>query len=193
VTAAAKTNSHTINSLLGFMPFFLAGFVVVDLSRLLERAPADGKSPGNLMDGLALISLTLLVFEKQPGLAGPLGMIDVLTSGGFVLGVLNGNLARKGLSTPRVAVTGGMCYSIHLIHLAFLEVAANQNAEFGQFLPYPAFFALQFLMLGILVVSAASVFFRVVERPCMDPRCPGKLWRWIGARAGFRRAGTEPR
>ena len=193
VTAAAKTNSHTINSLLGFMPFFLAGFVVVDLSRLLERARADGKSTGNLMDGLALISLTLLVFEKQLDLAGPIGLINVLTSGGFVLGVLNGNLSRKAMSTPWVAVTGGMCYSIYLIHLPFLEVAANLTAKFGQFLPYPAFFALQFLMLGVLVVSAASVFFRLVERPCMDPRWPGKLWRWIGATVGFGRAGTEPR
>ena len=193
VTAAANTGSHTINSLLGFMPFFLAGFVVVDLSRLLERTRTDGKSPGNLMDGLALISLTVLVFEKQLGLTGPLGLINVLTSGGFVLGVLNGNLTRKGLSTPWVAVTGGMCYSIYLIHLPFLEVAANQTVKIGKFLPYPAFFALQFLMLGVLVVSAALVFFRLVERPCMDPRWPGKLWRWTGARVGLHKDGPVPR
>jgi peptidoglycan/LPS O-acetylase OafA/YrhL len=189
VTAAANDNSHTINSLLGFMPFFLVGFVVVDLTRLLNRVPSNQKSLGSLMDGLALGSLALLVFQKQLGLVGAFGLMNVVTSGCFVLGVLNGNRIRKGLATPWVAVIGGMCYSIYLIHLPFLEMAANQTAKYGRSLPYLAFFALQFVILSGLVVGAALIFFRFVERPCMDPTWPGRLWRWVRARVGTPNAG----
>lgn len=88
-------------------------------------------------------------------------------------GRLHGRMLRWGL----VPIIGGMCYSIYLLHARVISLVLHYG--FGHF-RLTGNFSLDFLILCLgtfpLVIIACSVFFLLIEKPCMNPRWPQKLW-----------------
>jgi peptidoglycan/LPS O-acetylase OafA/YrhL len=84
---------------------------------------------------------------------------------------------RRIFSNRWVAAIGGMCYSIYLLHFLFIAVLFKVTRR--AILPGAVFFvnyAIQLLLVAVPVVVMCAVFFMLVERPCMDPDWPSKLW-----------------
>jgi peptidoglycan/LPS O-acetylase OafA/YrhL len=78
-----------------------------------------------------------------------------------------------------------MCYSIYLLHAGLIlslfkatKLAAVHSGEF--FVNY----AIQLSLLTIPVMAICVLFFLLVERPCMDPNWPSKLWHALTGRRG---------
>jgi hypothetical protein len=78
-----------------------------------------------------------------------------------------------------------MCYSISLLHYGLIfilfkatKLAAVHSGEF--FVNY----AVQLSLLTIPVMAICVLFFLFVERPCMDPNWPSKLWHGMTGRRG---------
>jgi peptidoglycan/LPS O-acetylase OafA/YrhL len=70
-----------------------------------------------------------------------------------------------------------MCYSIYLLHFLFIAVLFKMTRH--AILPQAMFFtnyAIQLLLVMLPVLLLCAVFFVLVERPCMDPDWPSKLW-----------------
>ena len=87
---------------------------------------------------------------------------------------------------------GGMCYSIYLLHL--LVIAALFKVTRHAILPgalYVVNFSIQLLFTVVPTVAICSVFFLLVERPCMDPSWPAKLWHLITGRKAIEAAALD--
>ena len=88
-----------------------------------------------------------------------------------------------------VALTGGMCYSIYLMHM--LIISASFRAI--KYLRLPGIIetiAAQMALLIAVTLALSTAYFVLIERPCMDPEWPQKLWRKIRRVEGKRVART---
>jgi peptidoglycan/LPS O-acetylase OafA/YrhL len=105
----------------------------------------------------------------------------MLREGGMLVGVLAiyagsmlGERASRFLSAAPIAVIGGACYSIYLVHLPVIQVWSElvkrlvgpDNLTQSWMLMLPAIPA---------AVAAGLVFFALVERPTMKPDWPARL------------------
>jgi peptidoglycan/LPS O-acetylase OafA/YrhL len=75
-----------------------------------------------------------------------------------------------------ISLIGGMCYSIYLVHQPILSAVMKiffRYQFFESYLPEVLFVTL----LCIPPVMIGSIlFFLLIEKPCMDPEWPEKLW-----------------
>jgi peptidoglycan/LPS O-acetylase OafA/YrhL len=90
---------------------------------------------------------------------------------------------RKFVSNPWIAVIGGMCYSIYLLHFALMAVFFKLSRRLLLFrFDYLTNYMIQILVVGVPILLFSVAFFMLVERPCMDPNWPGKLWHKLTGR-----------
>ena len=73
----------------------------------------------------------------------------------------------KVLSKNIVTSIGGMCYSIYLIHYPIISLFGNKILKLNFFSFSYANIAIQSLVIVLLVLGISSLFFILIERPCM--------------------------
>jgi peptidoglycan/LPS O-acetylase OafA/YrhL len=166
-------------SILFYLQYFIAGLLVADVFVLdLERIPSSA-----LWDALGILSLAGIFWFTHEAwwahLALPflIGLLSIAALRSYVL--------RRIFANPLVAVIGGMCYSVYLLHLIFIAALfkITRHAVLAH-ATFPANFAIQVLLTAVPAVLLCAIFFVLVERPCMDPAWPSKLWRGITGRSG---------
>jgi peptidoglycan/LPS O-acetylase OafA/YrhL len=82
---------------------------------------------------------------------------------------------------PVIYVIGGMCYSIYLIHYAFLHLYVKwTKVLWVEGIGYTGNFGIQVLVGVPLVLIVSAIFFRYFERPFMDKDWWGKFKLKIG-------------
>lgn len=187
-------NPHLRKSLLVYFPYFAIGLVVVDLESM-KRGFARFETPSGrrLLDITAGVALLTLMFG---GFAAKfLERIPARTvlSGVFLFSALHSDLVRRALQRPFIAVIGGMCYSIYLVHLPVLEALSGFTVKAVRFtsLPYIGFLALQFTLLVVPVLGVSFVFYKLIEQPCMDRHWPAKLVARVRVLLQGRRASSN--
>jgi peptidoglycan/LPS O-acetylase OafA/YrhL len=88
--------------------------------------------------------------------------------------------ARALMRIPLLTIIGGMCYSIYLMHNAIIQFFAPY---IYRFVPQNA---LAGVVLGLILVPVILVlcglYFRLIERPCMRPDWPRRVWQWFSSR-----------
>lgn len=101
------------------------------------------------------------------------------------LAAMRSVLLRKFVSNPWIAVIGGMCYSIYLLHFALMAVffKVTRKLVFVRF-DFLANYAIQLVVMGIPVLLCSVLYYKFIERPCMDPDWPSKLWQKLTGRSG---------
>jgi peptidoglycan/LPS O-acetylase OafA/YrhL len=166
-------------TVLGVLPFFLAGILLADLvaagSLDWFGAPSMQSNRAGrqlLLDAVALpcwCTVFLLSKSFVMFLLPPILLITYVAA-------LRGLFFSKIFSNPLLAISGGMCYSIYLYHYAVL-VAVLGNLSSLKGIPGPQAF-LAGAVVGVPAVALISVvFFVLVERPCMERDWPRKLER----------------
>lgn len=164
-------------SVLFYLQYFLGGLLIADVFVLdLPTMPSSW-----MWDVVGLGSL-LCMF----GLGRDLYAAHVLlpfAMGLLILSAMRSHVLRRCFQQPWIAVTGGMCYSIYLLHLAFIAVffKVTRRAILPQ-LDFLGNFLLQCVVTMIPVLLCCAVFYLLVERPCMDPDWPSKLWQRVTGR-----------
>ncbi len=157
-------------SILYHLQFFLAGLFVADVF-ILDLASLKTNLGWDLA---ALVTLAYMFF------AASLWSTRVLLPFFFILLVLAAMRSlffQRFVSYPWIAAIGGMCYSIYLLHFALIAAFFKLTHRFMlPRLDFLAIFASQALLLGLPILITAAVFFLLVERPCMDPEWPRRLW-----------------
>jgi peptidoglycan/LPS O-acetylase OafA/YrhL len=152
-------------SLAAAIQFFLAGLLVADL--YVDGWEAIPVSP--LWD-LVSMALWPLMFWLQPHAFRFLGpvLMPILFVAAF-----KGMALPAVLRSPVVSIAGGMCYSIYLTHRTTILILESVLSRFHTRL---ATSIPGFLLLSIPAsIVAGAVYFRLVERPCMDPNWPREL------------------
>ena len=118
-------------TLLGFLQFFLVGFLVADLY--------------------------LTVWQERP--RAPWWW----------------RLPQAVLRNPWIATIGGMCYTIYLLHYPLISFVGHPTLAIAQRTTPHLHLAVQALLILPVLLIVSSVYFVLVERPCMDRRWPEKL------------------
>jgi peptidoglycan/LPS O-acetylase OafA/YrhL len=89
---------------------------------------------------------------------------------------------RSLLTFRWIAIIGGMCYSIYLLHTPLMAMLAPYTAGIGRGWG-TVNVLVQFLVLGGISLLVSAIFFALVERPCMDPQWPSRFATWAGERS----------
>jgi len=176
-------------SILAYMQYFLAGFLVADL--FVADWKPDRRS-GFYWDAITLIG--------WPGLIALL-QSDQLTRWLFPFlilllycAALQGTLTRGCFSAPWITAIGGMCYSIYLIHYEVISVVGRFTKNLGAGQPFWMYFLLQFFLVGGAVVAVCGCYFLLLEKPCMRRDWPQRLHNYVRSLfyAGRRAAEVSP-
>ncbi len=199
VTAISRLGSdnHAIQlSLLGFGHYFLAGFLLADLH--LSRS--EPRQQHGLWDLISLAGwpalLALQVFGGAFAIWATPWIISLLYVAAY-----QGIAMNRFVTNPWIATCGGMCYTIYLLHNYIVASVGMFTERFGISYPFAARLVIQFLLITPILLVICGLYFRLIERPCMDPSWLQRSWaalsrlksRWVLAPvvAGSVEAGSE--
>ncbi len=163
-------------SLPNYLQYFLLGFLLADL--FLDEWRGD-PAPGARFDLVGLAGVVLLGAGDTSRWAPALVPVGVLA---VAVAAFRGRRAASFLARPWVVVTGGMCYTIYLLHYPLLSAVGR---VLGRFLGGAGPFAWTGVLLCAYLPILAAVslaFFLAIERPCMRPDWPARLWRGLCGR-----------
>ena len=79
------------------------------------------------------------------------------------------------LRNPWLATIGGMCYTIYLLHFPFISFLGHPTLPIARQTTPLLHLAVQALLIIPPLLVVSSVYFVLIERPCMDRRWPQKL------------------
>jgi peptidoglycan/LPS O-acetylase OafA/YrhL len=164
-------------SILSYLQYFVMGLIVADIFVL----NFDGLKTSWIWDLMGIVALGAIFWPEYTTpwqhalLPIPIGVLCVAAMRSHVL--------RRFFANQWIAVIGGMCYSIYLLHFLFIAVLFKVTKHailFGA--SFLTNYSIQLLLTVVPTVAVCSVFFLLVERPCMDPNWPTKLWRTLTGR-----------
>jgi peptidoglycan/LPS O-acetylase OafA/YrhL len=165
-------------SILEFIQYFLVGFLLADL-----YVTVFSRWRASWIWDMVSVPLWIAVFYL-----GDLGAHYLLPAITFIvyLGAFKGRLINAVLRKPLISTVGGMCYSIYLTHSLVLQ---GVYVIFRKTPFLHGFY--QHLLVGMVVitpvlVACGSIFFLLIERPCMDKNWPKKLVAWFRTRRATR-------
>lgn len=150
-------------SLLDYLHFFLAGFLMADLHVSGQRIKLNKMS--GALSILALIILNAYWHDDTSFLlnTGLFISLSVLVYMCILQGFMKNLLSAKFTTT-----IGGMCYSVYLVHAAVLSVVLNIYLRRIVFHSYIPDFILYSIISVILVGIVSSVYYVLVEKTCMQ-------------------------
>jgi len=144
-----------------FLHYFLCGMLMADL--YVEKIKFPGSSWMGFIIGIA--SLILLPF-----------IIGLYSTNGYILKyllmvllfytALTNKWLIKLFSFAPIAIIGGMCYSIYLIHEQVIS-ATGRLLKFIEIKSHAISFILSYLLILLSVLIVSAMYYKLVEQPCM--------------------------
>lgn len=166
-------------SILFYLQYFLAGLLLADIFVLdLPNMRSTWLWDLAGLTGLALMyGMAHEVYTAHVLLPFALSIVCLAAMRSIAL--------RKFVANPWIAVIGGMCYSIYLLHFALMAVLFKVTRWLiVPHLDFLANYIIQLIVMGVPLLLLCILFYTLVERPCMDPDWPSKLWHWATGRSG---------
>ena len=161
-------NTYFWASILWLLQYFLGGLL---LSDLYVTVMPSWRSRW-LWDVVSLGAWAVLLLSAHAVLY-PLEPLLIALA---FLGAFRGILLHRLLTTEWIALLGGMCYSMYLWHLFIIALIFKASRR----LIVTHDLLINLLIQGALilpcVVGFTILYFVLIERPCMDPAWPLKLW-----------------
>lgn len=161
-------------SIFAYLQFFLTGFLLADLFVVEWNENPDTSLT---WDFIALIGWPLMIAVLQTDRLTPLlfpCLILLLYCSAF-----RGSLTRRILSNRWITAVGGMCYSIYLIHYEVISLAGRFTSRWGTNHAYWVYLALQCVLIGIPIIAICSLYFVLIEKPCMRRDWPQRLGKYL--------------
>jgi len=161
-------NSLPFVSLINYFQYFLVGFLLADL--YISNSTILPKTKFDYLIGLSFF-LIIWLFDNgdfksntQRFIWELLQLISIFFLYYYVLF----NKIFRFLSFKLITNIGGMCYSIYLLHYPIISMFGNPLMRYS-FSKYSFINVSIYSFLLILVVmTISSIFFLLIERPCMD-------------------------
>jgi len=174
-------NPHWRASIIYYLAFFLAGFLLCDL--YLSRKQWTRSFA---WDALVLCGWPLVWYMGLKSGHVVLPFVMVL----LYLAAFRGKVCSAIFSNRVITDIGGMCYSIYLFHFLVIYAVKHQTWTLHVGQSFWLYYGLQCILIIPWVLLFCGSFFLLVERPCMDREWPRKLWNTIGSR--LTSGGTGP-
>jgi len=149
--------------------FFLAGFLLADFYA------ADWNEHPATHWAWDVASLVCWPFVFAPG------DLDIWVYLPFVMlivcmGTFQGVILRRIFTRTAVTTVGGMCYSLYLFHYQVIPAVFPFTRQLRMGTSFDLYFALQALLVAVPILVAGTLYFIVIERPCMAKDWPRRLW-----------------
>lgn len=165
-------------SLPGQAQYFLMGLLLADLYVTDWQTPTSRARSWDLA-WVASWPALLLAWQSPPALH----VVLVPAAAAMLFAAtLRGDFGRRVLGNRWVVTVGGMCYSIYLLHYILIAMVGRVFRGVGEGAPLWAAMALQVPLVLIPILVVCTVFFALVERPCMDPQWPQRAMSWLRLR-----------
>lgn len=175
-TEFSGANSRFELSILGYLQFFLIGFLLADIFLIDWNVPPRWPM---LWDAVSFIGWPALFLSLQSArLTHWLFPLIVLL---LYCAAFRGRWTNRLLSLPWLTAIGGMCYSIYLIHYEVISAVGRFSKVIGEGLPNSVFLMIQFAIVGTAIVVICGTYFLILEKPCMKRDWPSHLWKRIRA------------
>ncbi len=178
------TNSTTLFdpfylTLVYLFEFFLVGVLMADVF-LTDWKSMPKKS--RLFDWLTGLSIIVLFssWTWEKNLSWKFIFIAALFM--TVYGAFRSVQVNKLLKNAWITALGGMCYTIYLLHLGFIEFFISIYKKMIPGGSYLFNYVVGFLLCLPVLLLVCIAFFLLIEKPCMDPHWPSKLKVWLRAR-----------
>jgi peptidoglycan/LPS O-acetylase OafA/YrhL len=153
-------------SILYYLPFFLAGFVLCDL--YLTRREWK---PSFRYDAIALCGWPAVWYLGSAAGHVALPFLAIV----LYLAAFRGRVCSAIFSHRIITDIGGMCYSLYLFQFVISAVGRiSKPWHIGE--NFWAYFLLQAVLVLPVVLLVAGSYYLLIERPCMDREWPRKLW-----------------
>ena len=94
---------------------------------------------------------------------------------GIMVTAFKGKLWNYFYTRSWVYIIGGMCYSIYLLHYAFFHLLVRYTSKMSLNMGYKIDYGIQILVAVPIMLFVSTVFYILIERPCMDKDWPKKL------------------
>ncbi len=163
-----------------YVQYFLAGLLLADLYLL------SLKRQSGWWDGFAIVGWS--TYFGVPGSVWTQAIFPFLLLL-LCAAALFGRYLRFFFSNQAIAIIGGMCYSIYLLHFLLIAVFFKLTRHIIVQGDYLVSLLIQILFTGLPVLLLCAVYYVWVERVFMDPNWPAALWSWIN---GWRRRRLNP-
>lgn len=159
------TNGHVFHSILVYLINFLVG-IILAFGFIINKGFFEKKN--YLWDIINVCSIFLMFYFYKP--QRDLFNIVMLNIGIFIffISVFKSKIINWFYSRPWVYTIGGMCYSIYLLHYAFFHLTLKFTSKIVLFDSYFGNLIIQTLMNLPIVFIISSVFFLLIEKPCMN-------------------------
>jgi peptidoglycan/LPS O-acetylase OafA/YrhL len=152
------SNLRFLLSIGNHLQFFLAGFLVADL--FLQSSGTKGSIA---QDAFSAVGWPAAFLLPKPAVQVVLPLLSVW----LCWAAFRGRILNWFFRRPFIAATGGMCYTIYLLHFPMIAAATRLSGN-----QRPWVMCLEAVALTSLVSSA---YYLLIERPCMNPRWPQEL------------------
>lgn len=161
-------------SLLSFGQFFMIGFLFADLYLSNPDKYDSRRQKGEILwDIISLIGWPLLlVLVVQGYYVHWLLPFYILL---LYVAAFRSKWFRRLLSMPWITVIGGMCYSIYLLHFQIISAVGRITSKVQIENSYPLTLLLQCVLMTPVVIISSSVFYMLIEKPCMRRDWPARL------------------
>jgi len=161
-------------TILGQLPHFLVGFLIADIF-LTEWK--NGLRKNFWWDLIGISALLLLMYtwttEYWKNLVFAVSLFLVLFS------VFKGKILNAFFTNTWIMVTGGMCYTIYLIHLPLVELLTRIAKPIYLGTNYLLNLGVYFIIIAPIILVVSIIFFLLIEKPCMDKDWPFKLIHYL--------------
>jgi len=165
-------------SLLGSAQYFLVGFLLADLFVSCGRIrKSDWRWDIVALAGWPGLALVLVSQGPWSGLLIPWLALLLYQS------AFHGVWMNRLFNNLWLTTIGGMCYSIYLLHNYVISALGAYTESVWATWPIVARLLLQFSLITPLVLVVSAVYFVLIEKPCMQPDWPQRLWAWIRSRS----------
>lgn len=161
------------DTFLGTMQYFLVGFLLADLYVCQDKINISN----GFIKPVGLMLLLFLIIVKPSNLLNTFlypFMIFV-----FYCFVLNVKFWKDIFSNKLLTSIGGMCYSIYLLHFAIISFVGMKIFYLKASGSYFFNVFVQIIIQLPIVLLISSIYYLLIERPCMDPKWPHKVKEFI--------------
>lgn len=155
-----------------YAPFFLAGILAADIYVSSRRSGQAQRAPSLCWDAVALLGWPLVWLPMTPELEHVL-MPFLLPL--LMLSAFRGRIMSQLLSFRWITNIGGMCYSIYLLHFRLISLVDHFTKPMHIGKSFVGYLSLQALLVIPPVLAVCTVYFLLVERPCMARNWPQTL------------------
>ena len=83
---------------------------------------------------------------------------------------INGKIVHSLLSNTFISITGGMCYTIYLVHLPLAELISSLHITYIPGFYYLSNLAIHLVVLAIVTWIFSAISFYLFEKPFMGSR-----------------------